>query len=65
MSDSDGVVTHLLSDILECEIKCALISITTNKDSEGDVTPSERFEILKDDAVKVLQSVYQHIWNTK
>ena len=50
----DGVITHLEPDILECEIKWALGSITTNKDSGGDGIPAELFQILKDDAVKVL-----------
>ena len=50
----DGVITHLEPDILECEIKWALGSITTNKDSGGDRIPVELFQILKDDAVKVL-----------
>ena len=51
----DGVITHLESDILECEVKWALGSITMNKASGGDGTPVELFQILKDDAVKVLQ----------
>ena len=50
----DGVITHLEPDILECEVKQALGSITTNKDSGGDGIPAELFQILKDDAVKVL-----------
>ena len=50
----DGVITHLESDILECEVKWALESITTNKASGGDGIPAEIFQILKDDAVKVL-----------
>ena len=50
----DGVITHLEPDILEGEVKCALGSITTNKDSGGDGIPAELFQILKDDAVKVL-----------
>ena len=52
----DGVVTHLEPDILECEVKWALESITTNKANEGDGIPVELFQILKDDAVKVLHS---------
>ena len=52
----NGVVTHLESDILECEVKWALGSITTNKASGGDGIPTELFQILKDDAAKVLQS---------
>ena len=57
----DGVITHLEPDILECEIKWALESITTNKASGGDGIPVELFQILKDDAVKVLHSICQHI----
>ena len=53
----DGMFTHLQPDILECEVKCALGSITTNKASGGDGIPVELFQILKDDAVKVLHSV--------
>ena len=58
----DGVITHLEPDILECEIKWALESITTNKASGGDGIPVELFQILKDDAVKVLHSICQQIW---
>ena len=58
----NGVITHLESDILECEAKWALGSITTNKASRGDGIPVELFQILKDDAVKVLHSICQHIW---
>ena len=58
----DGVVTHLEPDILECEIKWALGSITMNKASGGDGIPVELFQILKDDAVKVLLSICQQIW---
>ena len=61
----DGVITHLESDILECEVKWALGSITTNKASGGDVIPVELFQILKDDAVKVLHSICQQIWKTQ
>ena len=61
----DGVITHLKSDILECEVKWALRSITTNKASGGDGIPAELFQILKDDAVKVLQSICQQIWKTQ
>ena len=61
----DGVITHLEPDILECEVKWALESITTNKASGGDGIPVELFQILKDDAVKVLHSICQHIWKTK
>ena len=56
------MITHLEPDILECEIKWALGSITTNKASEGDETPVELFQILKDNAVKVLHSISQQIW---
>ena len=58
----DGVITHLEPDILECEVKWALGSITTNKDSRGDRIPIELFQILKDDAMKVQHSIYQQIW---
>ena len=61
----DGVITHLEPDILECKVKWALGSITTNKASGGDRIPVELFQILKDDAVKVLHSVYQQIWKTQ
>ena len=61
----DGVITHLEPDILECEVKWALESITTNKTSGGDGIPVELFQILKDDAVKVLHSICQHIWKTQ
>ena len=54
-----GVITHLEPDILECEVKWALRSITTNKSSRGDGIPAELFQILKDDAVKVLRSICQ------
>ena len=56
--------THLESNILECEVKWALGSIATNKTSGGDGSPAELFQILKDDAVKVLHSIYQQIWKT-
>ena len=58
----DGVITHLEPDILECEVKWALESITTNKARGGDGIPVELFQILKDDAVKMLQSIFQQIW---
>ena len=58
----DGVITHLEPDILECEVKWALGSITMNKASGGDGILIELFQILKDDAVKVLQSICQQIW---
>ena len=64
--DNDGgVVTHLEPDILECKVKWALGSITMNKASGSDGTPVELFQILKDDAVKVLYSVCQLIWKTQ
>ena len=61
----DGVITHLEPDILECEIKWTLGSITRNRASGGDGTPLDLFKILKDDAVKVLHSIYQQIWKTQ
>ena len=63
----DGVITHthLEPDILECEVKWALGSITTNKASGGDGIPVELFQILKDDAAKVLRSICQQIWKTQ
>ena len=61
----DGVITHLEPDILECEVKWALGSITMNKTSGGDGIPIELFQILKDDAVKVLHSICQQIWKTR
>ena len=61
----DGVITHLEPDILECEVKWALESITTNKASGGDGITVELFQILKDDAVKVLQTICQQIWKTQ
>ena len=61
----DGVITHLEPDILGSEVKWALGSITTNKASEGDGIPAELFQVLKDDAVKVLHSICQHIWKTQ
>ena len=60
----DGVITHLVPDLLECEVKWALESITTNKASRDDGIPVELFQILKDDAVKVLHSICQQIWNS-
>ena len=59
------MITHLEPDILECEVKWALGNITTNKASGGDGIPVELFQILKDDAVKVLHSICQQIWKTK
>ena len=61
----DGMITHLEPDILECEVKWALESITTNKASGGDGIPVELFQILKDDAVKVMHSICQQIWKTQ
>ena len=61
----DVVITHLEPDILECEFKCALWSITRSKASGGDGIPVELFQILKDDAVKVLYSICQKIWKTQ
>ena len=61
----DGVITHLEPNILECEVKGALESITMNKASGGDGIPVELFQILKDDAVKVLHSICQQLWNTQ
>ena len=61
----DGVITHLEPDILECEVKCALESITTNKASGGNGIPVELFQILKYDAVTVLHSICQQIWKTQ
>ena len=61
----DDVITHLEPDILECQVKWALGSITTNKDSGGDGIPVELFQILKDDAVKALHSKCQCIWKTQ
>ena len=61
----DDVITHLEPDILECEVKWALESITMNKDSGGDGIPVELFQILKDGAVKVLHSICQHIWKSQ
>ena len=61
----NGVITHLEPDILECEAKWALGSITVNKASGGDGIPAELFQILKDDAIKVLHSICQQIWKTQ
>ena len=60
-----GVITHLEPDILECDIKWALESITTNKASGGDRIPVELFQIIKYDAVKLLHLIYQQIWKTQ
>ena len=61
----DGMITYLEPDILECEVKWALESITTNKASGGDWIPVELFQILKDDAVKMLHWICQQIWKTQ
>ena len=61
----DGVITHLEPDILDCKVKWALGSITTNKASGGDGIPVELFQILKDKAVKVLHLICQQIWKTQ
>ena len=61
----DGVITHLEPDILGCKVKWALGSITPNKASGGDGIPVELFQIVKDDAVKVLHSICQQIWKTQ
>ena len=61
----NGVITHLEPDILECEVRWALESITTNKASGCDRIPIELFQILKDDTVKVLHSICQQIWKTQ
>ena len=64
-SDHDGVITHLEPDILECEVKWALESISTNKASEGDGIPVELFQIPKADAMKELHSICQQVWKTQ
>ena len=63
--DHNGLITHLEPDILECEVRWVLGSITTNKASGGDGIPVELFQILKADAVKVLHSICQQIWETQ
>ena len=65
LDNHDGAITHLEPDILECEVKWGLVSITTNQASGGDEIPVELFQILKDDAVKVLHSICQQIWNAQ
>ena len=65
LDNHDGVITHLDPDILECEVKWALGSITKNKASGSDGIPVELFQILKDDGVKVLHSIHQQIWKTQ
>ena len=62
LGNHDGVITHLESDILECEVRCTLGSITMNKASGGGGIPAEVFQILKGGAIKVLHSIYQQIW---
>ena len=64
-NNHDSVITHLEPDILECEVKWALESITMNKASGGDGIPVELFQILKDDSVKVLHSICQQVWKTQ
>ena len=61
----DGVITHLQPDILECEVKWVLGSVTTNKATGGDGISAKLFQILTDDAVKVLHSICQHTWKTQ
>ena len=65
LENHDGVVIHLEPHILKCRVKWTLGSITTNKASGGDGIPVELFQILKDDAIKVLHSIHQQIWKTK
>ena len=65
LDNHDGVITHLEPNILECEVKWVLGSNTINKASGGDRIPAELFQILKDDAVKVLHSICQQIWKTQ
>ena len=65
LDNHNDVITHLKPDILECEVKWALGSITINKASGGDRIPVELFQILKDDGVKVLHSICQQIWKTQ
>ena len=65
LDNHNDVITHLGPDILDCEVKLALESITTNKASEGYGIPVELFQILKDNAVKVLHSICQQIWKTQ
>ena len=65
LGNHNGVITYLEPDTLKCEVKQALASITMNKASGGDGTPAELFQILKDDAVKVLHSTCQQIWKTQ
>ena len=64
-NNHDGVITHLELDILGSEVRCALGSIPTKKASDGDGIPAELFQVLKDDAVKVLHSICQQIWKSQ
>ena len=64
-NNHDGLITHLKPDVLECEVKWVLGSITMNKASGGDIIPVELCQILKDDAVKVLHSICQQKWKTQ
>ena len=65
LDNHDGVITHLEPDILDCKVKWVLGSLTTNKAKGGDRIPAELFQILKDDAVKVLHSICQQTWKTQ
>jgi len=65
LHDTDGMITHLEPHVLECEVKWALGSITMSKASRGDGTPVKLFQIIKDDTVKVLHSIYRQIWKTQ
>ena len=65
LENHHGVITHLEPEILECKVKWALGSIPMNKASGGDGTPAELFQILKDDAIKVMHSLGQQIWKTQ
>ena len=65
LDNHDGVITHLEPDILECKVKWTLGSITMNKATRGDGIPVELFQILKEDALKVLHSIYLQIWKTQ
>ena len=65
LDNSDGMITYLEPDILECEVKWALGSITTNKASGGDGIPAELFKILKDESVEILHSICQQIWDSQ
>ena len=65
LDNQDGVVTHTEPDILDCEVKWALGTVTTNEVNRGDGIPAKQFLILKDDAVKVLHSICQQIWKTQ